>query len=178
LQPSITAVDTMRPPRSVWVQMNKPGYVALLLVAPGHSATLLYPRESFTSNELTAGTHELTFSVPEWLVPSDSMLNANRPPDGRQRGDTQGGSTIRRRSRSERPSTTPIPPLVPTYLLLIESPQPLTWQRITEKTNGVSIPTIETEALNAVAKAVKSTIPNEPREWAGYYKRVELRPSH
>jgi hypothetical protein len=31
------------------------------------------------------------------------------------------------------------------------------------------------EALNAVAKAVKSTIPNEPREWGGYYQLVELK---
>jgi hypothetical protein len=44
-----------------------------------------------------------------------------------------------------------------------------------EKTAGVSIPNIETEALNAVGKAIKSTILSEPRELAGYYQRVELR---
>jgi hypothetical protein len=59
--------------------------------------------------------------------------------------------------------------------LLVTSPKPLVYQRIIEKTAGVSIPLIDTEALNAVAKAIKATIPSEPRDWAGYYQRVELR---
>jgi hypothetical protein len=68
-----------------------------------------------------------------------------------------------------------VPAATQTYLLLVTSPQPLSYQRIIEKTAGVSIPSIETEALNAVAKAIKSTIPSEPREISGYYQRIELR---
>ena len=39
----------------------------------------------------------------------------------------------------------------------------------------MSIPSVELEALNAAAKAVKSTIQGEPREISGYYQRIELR---
>jgi hypothetical protein len=86
---------------------------------------------------------------------------------GRQRSD----SVIR--ARNSRPA--PISPTVPTYLLLVTSPRPLVYQRLIDKTAGVSIPMVDDEALNAVAKAIKSTIPEEPREWAGYYQRTELR---
>jgi hypothetical protein len=46
--------------------------------------------------------------------------------------------------------------------------------RVHDKLTGVSIPTDDMEALNAVAKAVKSTLPTEPREWAAYYRLVDL----
>jgi hypothetical protein len=166
LRPTITAVDTARPPRSAWVQMDQPGYAALLLVAPGHSATLLYP-DSLTNNQLNAGAHQLTFAIADALLPADSVLR-------RQRSDT-APRVIRSRPRPSGPSTTPIPPTVPTYLLLVTSPQQLSRTRILEKTVGVSIPTLEMEALNAVGKAIKSTLLSEPRDWAGYYQRVELR---
>lgn len=178
LHPRITAVDTIRPPRFAWVEMDQPGYAALVLVAPGHSATLLYPRDSLTSNQLSGGTHQLSFQVPELLVQSDSTRNplADRR---RQREDSSIRNPGRQRAdtsmRARGPRTTmPLLPTTPTYLLLVTSPQPLVFQRILEKTAGVSIPSVETEALNAVAKAIKSTIPNEPREWSGYYQRVVL----
>ena len=172
--PVITTVDTARPPHFVWVQMDQPAYAAVLLVAPGHSATLLYPREQFTSNQLTAGAHQLTFDVPDLFVSADSLRDAERA-SGRQRMDSINRARARRRTGTTQPSAMPISPLVPTYLLVITSPQPLVYQRIVDKTAGVSIPNIELEALNAVVKAVKSTLPDEPREWAGYYRRVDLR---
>ena len=46
-----------------------------------------------------------------------------------------------------------------------------------DKTVGVTIPIEDVEALNAIAKAVKSTLAVEPREWAGYYQHVEIRPA-
>jgi hypothetical protein len=177
--PRITAVDTTYPPKSVWVDMDQPGYAAVVLVAPGHSATLLYPLDSLTDNKLTAGAHLISLQVPQLLVQADSLRGAGpstrrrEPQDssirypGRQRPDTS------LRGRGQR--IMPLLPSTPTFLLLVTSPQPLVFGRIVEKTAGVSIPSVETEALNAVAKAIKSTIPNEPREWAGYYQRVELR---
>jgi len=169
--PRITAVDTMYPPRSAWIEMDQPGYAAVLLVAPGHSATLLYPRDSLTSNKLTAGAHLLTVQIPDLLVQTDSM----RAQRARQQRDTSlrnpGG--VRATSRSAGPP--PVPAATQTYLLLLTAPQPLIYKRIIEKTAGVSIPSIETEALNAVAKAIKATIPSEPREISGYYQHIELR---
>lgn len=166
--PKITAVDTAFPPRSVMMDMPQPGYAALLLVAPGHSATLLYPRDSLASVPLSAAAHQLTFELPSFLVQDDSIRL-------RARADTSRFGA-RARPRTGR-AMAPLPPTTLTYLLLITSPQALSYQRILEKTAGVTIPSVDMEALNAVAKAVKSTIPSEPRVWAGYYQLVELRRS-
>jgi hypothetical protein len=59
------------------------------------------------------------------------------------------------------------------YMLLVTSPQPLVYQRMIERTAGVSIPSIDVEALNAVAKAVRATIP-EPRSVSGYYEPIQM----
>jgi hypothetical protein len=61
------------------------------------------------------------------------------------------------------------------YLLLLTSPQELDYDRMIEKTGGVSIPSVDTEALNAVAKAIKATLMGEPRVWAGHYQPLLLR---
>ena len=171
--PRIVAVDSQRPPRSVFVQLDQTEYTALMLVAPGHSATLLYPSDSTVDNHLSAGAHQLTFRIPGTLVTDDSLRSpdrAQRPrPDSALR--YPGGVGPATRSRP----TAPIEPTAPLYLLLLTSPQPLVYRRLLEKTAGVSIPSMEIEALNAVAKAVKSTLVTEPRDWAGYYQRVELR---
>lgn len=169
--PKIVTVDSARPPRSAAVQLDQPAYAALLLVAPGHSATLLYPRDSLTDNKLAAGTSRLAFELPESLVRNDSALLAQRT---RQR-QTQDSSLRRTtRARGARPALPPLAVETPTYLLLVTSPQPLNYNRIIEKTAGVSIPLVDTEALNAVGKAIKSTLAVEPREWAGYFQLIEL----
>jgi len=172
--PRITAVDSVRPPKSAWIQLDQPAYAVLVLVAPSHSATLLYPADSLVDNHLSAGTHQLSFTVPGALVADDSVRNPDRR---RARTDTSlrypGGVPPSGRTTRTYP---PIEPTTPLYLLLVTSPQPLVFRRVVDKTAGVSIPSMETEALNAVAKAVKSTLTTEPRDWAGYYQRVELRP--
>ena len=165
LQPKILSADTARPPRSATIQLDREGSVALLLVAPGHSATLLYPRDSATNNRMGAGAHQISFQVPSGLVLSDTAL-ANR---GRTRAR---GDSVRPRQRTI--TTPPIDPAMPTFLLLLTSPQRLDYARILERTSGVSLPTIESEALNAIAKAVKGTLADEPRDLAGYYLRVAL----
>ena len=162
----IAAVDSFLPPRSATVQMDRDGYAALVLVAPGHSATLLYPADSTASNRLPSGTHQVAFDVPSALAETDSqrlarMREAQRSPT--------------RRSGPPRRTMTPIPQNTPTFLLLLTSPQPLVYGRMIEKTGGVTIPNIDAEALNAVAKAIKSTLPTEPRELGAYYQLVELR---
>ena len=166
LQPKILSADTARPPRSATIQLDRESSVALLLVAPGHSATLLYPRDSATNNLMPAGAHQIGFQVPAGLVLSDTAI-ANR---GRMRRDSAGGARPRQRSVM----TPPIDPLTGTFLLLLTSPQRLDYAKIVERTSGVTIPAMENEALNAIAKAVKGTLPSEPRDLAGYYLRVQL----
>ena len=68
----------------------------------------------------------------------------------------------------------PIMPGAPTYLLVVTSPQQLKWSRVIDRTAGWSIPLDDMEALNAVAKQVKSTIANEPRDWSAAYHVVVL----
>lgn len=172
--PKLVAIDTTRPPKTLSVQLDRSAYAAVLLVAPGHSATLLYPRDSLTDNKLAAGTSVLSIDVPGVLVRNDSVIVARRASQRREQD-----SLLRRgsRSRAQRTNTpAPIPPATLTYLLLVTSPQPLSYSRILTKTAGVSIPLIELEALNAVGKAIKSTLASEPREWAGFYQRIELSP--
>ncbi len=166
-QPKIVAVDSAVPPRSIMVQMPQAGYATVVLVAVGHSTTLLYPPDSTTNNQLSAGSHSLSFEIPALLAQSDSERIA------RARDTIRSRPTRNRAARIRGP--TPLPPNTVTYLLLITSPQPLVYQRLLDKTAGVSIPNIDSEALNAIAKAVKSTLPAEPREWAGHYLPIELR---
>lgn len=165
----ITAVDTAVPPRTATVALQQPAYLALFLVAPGHSVSLVYPPDSATDNRLQAGTHRLQFEVPGLLVETDSQRLARLR-------DIQRASPRRRSTTTPTAGTMgPIPATVTPYLLLITSPQELDYNRMLEKTGGVSIPTVDTEALNAVAKAIKATLPAEPRNWAGHYQPVVLR---
>ena len=168
--PKIVSVDTAFPPRSVMVQLNQPAYAAVLLVAVGHSATLLYPSDSTTNNQLSAASHSLRIEIPSLLAQSDSERIARARDSMRVR-------TPRSRTGTRTRTATPLPPNAVVYLLLLTSPQPLVYQRIIDKTGGVSIPNIDNEALNAIAKAVKSTLTAEPREWAGHYLPIELRRS-
>lgn len=168
-EPRITAVDTAVPPRAATVQLAQPAYVALFLVAPGHSVSLLYPTDSTTDNRRAVGTHDLPFEVPELLVETDSqrivrMRDAQRAPGRRRRTTTTIPGNVGA-----------IPASVTPYLLLFTSPQELSYNRMIEKTGGVSIPNVDAEALNAVAKAIKATITAEPRSWAGHYQPVLLR---
>lgn len=170
-EPRITAIDTSVPPRHADVQLAQPAYAALVLVAPGHSATLLYPADTVTNNQLGAGAHRLRFEIPPLLVETDSQRLARireaQRAAPRRRVPPATGST----------SLGPIPPSIVPYLLLLTSPQELDYARMLERTAGVSIPTLDLEALNAVAKAIKGTLPSEPRNWAGYYTLVDLRRS-
>ena len=171
--PKILAVDTGRPPRSVQVELGEPSYVAVLLVAPGHSATLLYPRDSATNNRFDAGSARVEFEVPGLLVRNDSSLAAQRRTQILRQDSVM---RARQRSRGQRPQAQPLPPDTPTYLLLVTSPQQLSYQRLIDKTAGVSIPLVESEALNAVGKAIRSTLPAEPRTISAYYQLVDLLP--
>ena len=169
--PSITAVDSATPPKSMSLRLDHEAYVVVLLVAPGHSASILYPRDSTTNNQHSAGTLDLAIQIPAGLVRTDSAVRRGQgsAPGGPTRGDTSV-----RRTRGTGNSLPPLAPLTPTYLLVITSPQPIAYARVADKTVGVSIPLDDNEALNAVGKAVKSTLVREPREWAGYYQQVTL----
>ena len=164
---TIVATDTARPPRSIMVQLDEPAYVAVLLVRPGYNATLVYPRDSTTDNRLPAGQSTVPLTVPELLARRDS--GATRVQMTRQ------DSVIRRRGTAAGARGSSMPPasaVAPTLVLLLTSPQPLVYQRIIDRTAGVSIPNLDDEALHAVAKGVRATLP-EPRALSGYFQSIE-----
>jgi hypothetical protein len=173
---AIVSVDSALPPKALGVRLDQPSWVTVLLVAPGHSATVVFPRDSATSNRFDAGTVTVPIDIPAVLVQSDSALIRQRRSAAsrqdsilraRSRGRTMGGS-------GSPALMLPIPPQIPTYLLVVTSPQPLVYERVMERTAGMSIPVIESEALNAIGKAVRSTLAAEPRTISAYYRMVEL----
>lgn len=171
--PTIVSVDSAHPPKALTLRLDQPAYVAVLLVAPGHSATLLYPADSTATNRLDAGTASVAFEVPGLLVRSDSAQLVRRRAQ-RARQDSAMQARARSRTARRQPVLGPLPPETPTLLLLVSSPQPLVYAKILEKTAGVSIPLTNTEALNAVAKAIRSTLPEEPRTLSAWYQEIDL----
>jgi len=170
--PDITAVDSTYPPKNASIKLDKDAYMVMLLVAPGHSATLLFPKDSTTDNHLTAGTHDVAFQVPGPLILTDSFM-LKRTERERQRYDS--AARVRARmSTTAQPQMPPLSPNTATYLLVVTSPQPLLYSRVLERTAGWSIPLDDMEALNAVAKQVKSTITKTPKDWSGAYHVVVL----
>lgn len=169
--PAVTAVDTARPPHFAWVELDQQDYVALLLVQPGRGVSLLYPRDSAMDNRLTAGAHQLTFSLPNNRALLDSLNRQRRRTPGRE-------DTLRTVAEQRAASGMAPPQTMDNYLLLFASPEPITYAKVHDKLSGVSIPIDDMEALNAVAKAVKSTLPTEPREWGAFYRLLDLSVQH
>lgn len=166
LHPAITSVDTAKPPQFAWVELDQQNYVALLLVQPGRGVTLLYPRDSSLDNQLSAGAHQLTFALTSGRALLDSLNRSRRRTPGRE-------DTLRTIAEQRTPSSMAAQP-PDNFLLFFSSPEQISYVRVHDKLTGVSIPTDDIEALNAVAKAVKSTLPTEPREWAAYYRLVDF----
>jgi hypothetical protein len=171
--PSIAAVDSAHPPKSVSVKIDGDAYVVVILVAPGHSATLLFPSDSTTDNKRASGTHDIAFEIPRRLVRGDSSVR-RQDANTRASYDSANRNTTRIRNRQTPSALPPLPATTATYLLVVTSPRQLTYLNVLEKTAGVSIPLGDMEALNAIGKAVKNTIPTEPKDWAAYYQLVEI----
>lgn len=166
----IVAADTARPLRSVAVQLEEPAYAAVLLVQPGYTATLVYPKDSAMNNQLPAGPSTVPLFLPQQVVRRDSGSALQR--EGMRRA--QDSAIVRRGTAAGARATTAGPAAAAeTFLLLLTSPQPLVYQRIIDRTGGVTIPNIQDEALHAVAKAVRATLP-EPRRLAGYFQLIQL----
>jgi hypothetical protein len=173
--PTITAVDTSTyPPKRMSIKLDKDAYAVLILVAPGHSASLLYPPDSTTDNRLAAGAHDIAFEVPAPLALSDSA-RLRRAREERARADSAFSSRSRPTS-PQGPAMRPIAIDATTYLLVVTSPQPLVYKRVLDKTAGWSIPVDDMQALNSVAKQVKATITNSPRDWSAAFHVVALQP--
>lgn len=160
LSPKITATKGERRPVHLTVQLSQPANVAVFLVVPGSGSLLLYPADSTDSMDMDAGTHEITTSQAK-LVLSDSMRLMRRPTQqprtsGQRRTGTIGRDSLPMLSFNQHG-----------YLLLFATPQPLSYQALSQRVSGISIPIDDDDALNTVAKLIRETN-HITGEWAAY----------
>jgi hypothetical protein len=173
LTPRLTVVDSERPPRSLTVELSAPASVVVVYVAPGRSTRVVYPADSVNVPRLPAGTQRLTAAWPRSRASADSarrdsIARANQP---RTRRDSIT------RAGMPRPSMAlpdPEAGLAPAgYLLLFATPGPLQYAEVRRKVEGVTTPLDDDEALNAIAKQVRSTL-DPSAEWAAYALEVTV----
>jgi hypothetical protein len=175
LTPRLAVVDSERPPRNVTVELGAPAHVVVAYVAPGRSTRIVYPADSMSAPRLAAGSQRITATWPRPRASADSarrdsIARANQP---RTRRDSVA------RANMPRPGTAfpdPEAGLAPTgYLLLFATPQRLQYDEVRRKVEGVTTPLDVDEALNAIAKQVRSTLdPSAP--WAAYALEVTTMP--
>lgn len=176
LTPRLAVVDSERPPRNLTVDLSAPASVVVLYVAPGRSTRIVYPADSLTAPpRLAAGTQRIVAGWPRPRVAPDSARRDSiaRANQARTRRDS-----IARASRPRPVMALPDPEagLAPTgYLLLFATPGPLQYGEVRRKVEGVTTPLDVDEALNAIAKQVRSTLdPSAP--WAAYALEVIAAP--
>jgi hypothetical protein len=176
LAPRLAVVDSERPPRNLTVGLVAPASVVVVYVAPGRSTRVVYPADSLGSvPRLAAGTHRIVAAWPRPRVAADSarrdsIARANQP---RTRRDSIARANM---PRPVMALPDPEAGLAPTgYLLLFATPGPLPYGEVRRKVEGVTTPLDVDEALNAIAKQIRSTLdPSAP--WAAYALEVTAVP--
>jgi hypothetical protein len=177
LTPRLAVVDSERPPVNLTVELSAPASVVVAYVAPGRSTRIVYPADTLGAPRLTAGSQRITATWPQARTSAeraraDSIARAN--PDRARR------DSIARASGARRPTMMALPDpesgLAPVgYLLLFATPSPLPYADVRRKVEGVTTPLDVDEALNAIAKQLRSTLPASA-PWAGYALEVFVQP--
>ena len=171
LTPRLAVVDSERPPRNLTVELLAPASVVVIYVAPGRSTRIVYPADSGSVPRLTAGAQRIVASWPRSRAAVDS---ARRDSIARANPARARRDSIARANAPRRVQALPDPEagLAPEgYLLLFATSAPLQYGEVRRKVEGVTTPLDVDEALNAIAKQVRSTIdPASP--WAAYALEV------
>jgi hypothetical protein len=173
LTPRLAVVDSQRPPRSLSVDLSAPASVVVVYVAPGRSTRIVYPADSVAPPPLSAGSHRV---IATWPRPRTSADSARRDSIARATRARAGRDSAARATTARSVMALPDPEagLAPTgYLLLFATPRPLQYGEVRRKVEGVTTPLDVDEALNAIAKQVRSTLdPAAP--WAAYAVEVTV----
>jgi hypothetical protein len=179
LAPRLAVVDSERPPRNLTVDLSAPASVVVVYVAPGRSTRIVYPADSLavTAPRLAAGTQRIVAAWPRPRVTTDSARRDSiaRANQARSRRDS-----IARAGMSRPVMALPDPEagLAPTgYLLLFATPSPLPYGEVRRKVEGVTTPLDADEALNAIAKQLRSTL-DASAPWAAYALEVTALPDN
>jgi hypothetical protein len=174
LTPRLAVVDSERPPRNLTVGLAAPASVVVMYIAPGRSTRIVYPADSMSAPRLGAGSHRITATWPRPRPSADSarrdsIARANVP---RTRRDSIARANAARLAVLPDPEAG-IAPMG--YLFLFATPSPLRYDEVRRKVDGVTTPLDTDEALNAIAKQVRSTLDPSAR-WAGYALEVTAQP--
>jgi hypothetical protein len=154
LAPVVTPQPDERIPRHLTLQLAKAANVAVFMVVPGRGSQLLFPADSTESAHVDAGTHVIATSLAR--LPADTGRFMRRPAPGTRA--SMGGRGIRDTSLAMATSG---------YLLVYASEQPLPYNILATKVNGISIPIDDDDALNTVTKLIRETT-RTTGAWAAY----------
>ena len=170
LQPLFTTPPNEKDPTRITVNLTSPAYVAALFVVPGRGTAIVYPTDSATNNRVAAGQNSIPVRFSQRPFNRDSMLAAIRRQQqggGRVTAADTSRDTVRFGVRDPSPAASPIG-----YLLLVASPEPLSYIMLRRRVEGVSIPIDDAEALSTVMKLVKATLP-DGATLAGYAQELD-----
>jgi hypothetical protein len=171
LGPRLAVVDSERPPTNLTVELSAPASVVVAYVAPGRSTRIVYPADTIGPPRLTAGSHRITAT---WPRPNPAADSARRDSIARANPARARRDSIARAGGQRTVVALPDPEagLAPAgYLLLFATPAPLPYAEVRRKVEGVTTPLDADEALNAIAKQVRSTL-DPSAQWAGYAVEV------
>jgi hypothetical protein len=171
LNPRLVVVDSERPPTNLTVELSAPASVVVAYVAPGRSTRIVYPADTVGPSLFTAGSHRITAS---WPRPNPAADSARRDSIARANPERARRDSIARAAARRPVAALPDPEagLAPVgYLLLFATPAPLPYAEIRRKVEGVTTPLDADEALNAIAKQMRSTL-DPSAQWSGYAVEV------
>lgn len=153
LAPKVAVAQGERAPRHLTIQLAKPANVAVFLVVPGRASTLLFPEDSVQSQFVDAGSHLVETTIAKNALSDTSRLArvpSGQPPVRAGQGRTNRNTGLARDS---------LPTFVLNqhgYLLIYASQQPLNYSVLSTRVAGISVPIDDDDALNTVAKLIRS----------------------
>jgi hypothetical protein len=165
--PRVTPKIGERTPQHITIDLARPANVAVFLVVPGSASRLLFPADSTQSGFVQQGSREVETSLARTAAGDSARLarrpNGNQVPnpsnDPRQQQAnmrTRGGFDPGANSFLNRG-----------YLLVYASPDPLPYNTLNTRVNGVTIPIDDADALNTVTKLIRETT-KTTGTWAAY----------
>jgi hypothetical protein len=165
LAPKVDPTQGERTPQHLTVQLTRPANVAIFLVRPGDRSLLLFPSDSNQSGFIDAGSHLVETSYARQAL-SDTSRLIRRP-----------GSTTPTSPRSPQGGRNPrggfgrdsmgFAAAARGYLLIYASQEPLPYNILATRVNGISVPIDDDDALNTVTKLIRE-VTHTSGPWAAY----------
>lgn len=168
LAPQVAGVKGEKTPEHLNVSLAQPANVTVFFVIPGRTPTLLFPKDSTTSEYLEPGSHQVATTLEGKKSPfADSAGMMPRP---RNPNDTRGGQP----GRTAPDSTMYYGTFREVgYLLIFASQNPIPYATLRSHVAGYTIPATESEGLSAVTKLLRDAAGGSS-PWAAY--AIEYQP--